>query len=280
MILGTKGGACTNLRRISALVVVFSLFVLVGCCWFNSPPIASFTVPQDLRAKMEITFTNTSADPDGFEDLRSFIWDFGDGTPPSDAINASHTYMEPGRYIVKLTVIDSCGNVDSFELPIDVFNPVFGFPEEIAVGRTWARDEKMSAYIPDRSKYDYREDEDEWWVTYYYDRTTSRLIPENIVFLLRVPFSCKLQQPVRLRLHWRLIDQAGTELHTHVQGPILIGDLSKVAGVEPIWDLWYCTKYGAFFQPGEYETWLLLEDQLSEEVFTWKFTFRVLWGGL
>ncbi len=49
----------------------------------------------------------------------TYSWNFGDGsgdTPASSNANATHTYVEPGRYVINVTVADSFGNetVESF----------------------------------------------------------------------------------------------------------------------------------------------------------------------
>ena len=54
-------------------------------------------------------FTNLSFSSAGSSFLpQSFVWDFGDGSPPDTSITpAPHTYPGPGTYIVKLKVIDT-----------------------------------------------------------------------------------------------------------------------------------------------------------------------------
>ncbi len=52
----------------------------------------------------------------------NFIWDFGDGTPPSTQDNPSHLYPVVGTYIVKLKAFDStsCNKEDSISFTITV----------------------------------------------------------------------------------------------------------------------------------------------------------------
>lgn len=54
-------------------------------------------------------FTNTSAPPDGKPfNSRSFVWDYGDGSPTDTVINPpAHSYKAEGTYFVKLSLIDT-----------------------------------------------------------------------------------------------------------------------------------------------------------------------------
>jgi PKD repeat protein len=71
----------------------------------NKPPRAEFDVScSDLTC----TFTDRSTDEDG--NIVSRLWDYGDGTT-GDA--SSHTYAQPGKYKVTLTVTDDDGAVAS-----------------------------------------------------------------------------------------------------------------------------------------------------------------------
>ncbi|RYD93720.1 MAG: PKD domain-containing protein, partial [Sphingobacteriales bacterium] len=75
--------------------------------------------------------------------IRTYVWDFGDGTPRFTINNqayfnaygtwlngnTSHNYTTNGTYMVKLTITDKLGCIDSMEypLPIIVKGPVVGF---------------------------------------------------------------------------------------------------------------------------------------------------------
>lgn len=62
-------------------------------------PNANFEINNsDCNAPCEVAFTNLSTDAE------SFVWDFGDGSSPSYAVNPVHIYEKPGSYVVKLTV--------------------------------------------------------------------------------------------------------------------------------------------------------------------------------
>ncbi|MBN2468059.1 MAG: PKD domain-containing protein, partial [Deltaproteobacteria bacterium] len=71
----------------------------------NSPPIAE--AGSDKRASVEegITFDGSqSYDRDG--ELVAYHWDFGDGSG-GEGVTVVHTYQEPGRYGITLTVKDN-----------------------------------------------------------------------------------------------------------------------------------------------------------------------------
>ncbi len=68
----------------------------------NASPTAAFT---SSCTGLTCSFTDASSDPDGTITAR--VWDFGDGTPPSEG--ASHSYNAAGTYHVSLTVTDNGG---------------------------------------------------------------------------------------------------------------------------------------------------------------------------
>lgn len=54
----------------------------------------------------------------------SYMWDFGDGTPPSSEAKPTHTYSQTGIYTVKLTVTDSLGLAAETTTKITVLVPI------------------------------------------------------------------------------------------------------------------------------------------------------------
>jgi PKD repeat protein len=68
-------------------------------------------------------FTNTSVVVNPSSNPKGFLWDFGDGTTDTGSISypPTHTYASPGRYIVRLCVIDTffCNSPDCF---VDTIN--------------------------------------------------------------------------------------------------------------------------------------------------------------
>jgi hypothetical protein len=71
-------------------------------------PVADFTLPSNLSANTTIVFDGSlSFDEDGV--IVSYFWMFGDGTTGVGR-NPSHIYVNPGEYIVTLTITDNTGN--------------------------------------------------------------------------------------------------------------------------------------------------------------------------
>lgn len=66
------------------------------------PPLAEFGFsPAAPRVGQTVNFNDRSSDPDG--QLRSWLWDFGDGQSSTEQ-NPSHSYAAPGTYRVSLLV--------------------------------------------------------------------------------------------------------------------------------------------------------------------------------
>jgi PKD repeat protein len=51
----------------------------------------------------------------------TFLWDFGDGSPPADGAAATHLYDGAGTYVARVTITDTrSGTQDADEAPITV----------------------------------------------------------------------------------------------------------------------------------------------------------------
>ena len=78
----------------------------------DQPPRAGFSATPRLGpAPLRVRFSDASNDPDG--DPLSRHWSFGDGSALSSGQTPSHTYNDPGRYTVTLTVSDPKGKHDA-----------------------------------------------------------------------------------------------------------------------------------------------------------------------
>jgi PKD repeat protein len=88
----------------------------------NQSPQAGFSATPRLGpAPLRVGFADASHDPDG--DPLSRHWSFGDGSAQSGGKSPSHTYDDPGRYTVTLTVSDPKGKQDATSKVIRVGSP-------------------------------------------------------------------------------------------------------------------------------------------------------------
>ncbi|MBW2562581.1 MAG: PKD domain-containing protein [Deltaproteobacteria bacterium] len=85
-------GSSTDTDQDTALVVI------------NHPPVAVAGSDQHVKTR-EVKFdASDSHDPDG--EIIKYLWNFGDGET-GKGISALHTFRNPGRYTVRLTIIDN-----------------------------------------------------------------------------------------------------------------------------------------------------------------------------
>ncbi|MBW8839327.1 MAG: PKD domain-containing protein, partial [Gemmatimonadetes bacterium] len=73
----------------------------------NQAPVAAFTAPS-CTVGVPCQFTDASTDPDGNDDIKGWLWDFGDGAL-THTQNPTRSYTEAGDKTVKLTVTDAAG---------------------------------------------------------------------------------------------------------------------------------------------------------------------------
>jgi glucose/arabinose dehydrogenase len=92
----------------------------------NRTPIAAVSArPTSGIAPLKVSFDGSgSSDPDG--DSVSYTWSFGDESPPTKGVTASHTYTTNGLFDVQLVVDDQKGGTSSATLTIQVGNPPEG----------------------------------------------------------------------------------------------------------------------------------------------------------
>jgi gliding motility-associated-like protein len=70
----------------------------------NRTPSATYAVSQETGCAA-LTVAFQALDPEAI----AYIWDFGDGSPVSNATNPQHTYAQPGDYPVTLTTVGEGG---------------------------------------------------------------------------------------------------------------------------------------------------------------------------
>jgi PKD repeat protein len=108
-------------KRVYGYVLLFLAVGLLGGCFLspNAPPVASFT-PSTTKgvAPLDVQFDATASyDPDG--EITQWAWDFGDGSTDKGEI-ATHRFLEPGIYTVRLSVRDRRRSVGELAVVIEV----------------------------------------------------------------------------------------------------------------------------------------------------------------
>lgn len=90
---------------------------------------AGISTVNEGCAPISIAFTNNS-------NGNTWLWDFGDGSPPVEAFEPSHTYTTPGTFTVMLIALDSlsCNLADTTYLPVTI-----GAPQQYAPGFTYVQ---------------------------------------------------------------------------------------------------------------------------------------------
>jgi len=70
----------------------------------QDPTVTIIADPLSGSAPLEVNFTAVANDPDG--EIVSYAWNFGDGES-SGLQNVTHTFNDPGNYVVRVTVTDN-----------------------------------------------------------------------------------------------------------------------------------------------------------------------------
>jgi len=82
----------------------------------------------ELRPEQDFRFVNTNLDVQftnesdtGWDQIS---WNFGDGTPLEKGEKTTHTFGQPGRYLVSLAVTDAQGKTATEYVTVEVFEPL------------------------------------------------------------------------------------------------------------------------------------------------------------
>jgi gliding motility-associated-like protein len=101
---------------------------------YVSSPKAGFTAGTTGGCRNKpVSFTNTSVNTSGNNNITNFLWDFGDGQTQSFEAPITnpvlHTYNITGYYYPSLKIIDSVGCADSisFTSPVRIYQPIANF---------------------------------------------------------------------------------------------------------------------------------------------------------
>jgi PKD repeat protein len=89
----------------------------------NLPPIAIANAnPTTTFESAAVTFDGSGSSDPGLYDTLTYQWDFGDGSPVVNGVNATHTYADNNVYTVILTVTDDGGAIDTDTIPVTILN--------------------------------------------------------------------------------------------------------------------------------------------------------------
>jgi PKD repeat protein len=116
-----------------------------GMVWAADSPAAPAprpTLTQEQEAILKKILIDTEAKPDEGpapltvhfsakpypvdEDVKAtYVWDFGDGSPPAREANPTHTYKKPGEYkaVVKATAPGDMAGSDDIDITVDEPEP-------------------------------------------------------------------------------------------------------------------------------------------------------------
>lgn len=79
---------------------------------------AIFTATPDTSDDFIVDFDASASAPANGATITSYSWDFGDASPTGTGATPTHTYAAAGSYTVLLTITDSKGCTDTYQLPV------------------------------------------------------------------------------------------------------------------------------------------------------------------
>jgi PKD repeat protein len=89
---------------------------------YNVPPSARINAPGAIFEGAAVTWDGSGSVDPGTQDNLSYVWDFGDGSPPATDATTSHTYVDNGVYTTTLTVTDDSEETSTTSAAISVLN--------------------------------------------------------------------------------------------------------------------------------------------------------------
>lgn len=148
-ITGDLVGECDNTDKDEMIVTVLDA------------PIPAFTYPEIAAVNSPVSFDGSKSDGKGAT-ITNWVWDFGDGNT-SEGQNVFHTYDEPGKYFVELT-IETDSKAGCSSTPIKDFIIVNAAPEADAGEDKYAGVNEVVTFNAENS-----EDSDGSIVSYEWD---------------------------------------------------------------------------------------------------------------
>jgi gliding motility-associated-like protein len=104
----------------------------------NPNPVVNFNLPNVCLPAGAAQFNSTSTISDGTENQFTYLWNFGDATPPAGGQNPVHNYTATGPYNVKLLVTSGNGCADSLTRNLTTIyaepQAAFNSPAEVCLG--------------------------------------------------------------------------------------------------------------------------------------------------
>jgi len=91
--------------------------IQVGVAGERALAVTASADPDRGLPALSVQFTATAENNVG---QVTFLWDFGDGTPPGEGATVRHLYTEEGLFLVQLTAFDEAGNDSSDVVQIQV----------------------------------------------------------------------------------------------------------------------------------------------------------------
>jgi len=123
-----------NFRATLAIFLLALMAILLTGCpaAYNQPPIAIATAsPTAGEAPLTVSFDGSaSSDPDGT--ISKYEWDFGDGSPTTSGVTATHTFTAVGVFQVILTVTDNTGRIGKDKVFINTLQASIYFASDRA----------------------------------------------------------------------------------------------------------------------------------------------------
>ncbi|MEO1012606.1 MAG: PKD domain-containing protein [Bacteroidota bacterium] len=97
----------------------------------EGPTAVASATPITGEAPLEVSFTGDQSTVDD-GDITDFTWDFADGNTSTE-VNPVHTFMDPGTYMVELTVTDESGLTDTATITITATEIMVNNPPEAII---------------------------------------------------------------------------------------------------------------------------------------------------
>ena len=111
------------MRQRASIVIALAVSLGIGGCALLPQVDARFEVsPESGYPPLSVVFDASGSSSSEWL-IRSYLWDFGDGTTGSGAV-AEHIYAEKGTYTVTLTVVDASGHRGTAQKPVHALNRI------------------------------------------------------------------------------------------------------------------------------------------------------------